>query len=161
MSIAQSSFFAQRNTNVHNNLLLKPCVIFSDIVGPIPLKSRLNHYEVSQMIMNIWDHFKLNGVHDQLSQGATSSSMASPFSKYILEGDQCMKKTIYFDEQKYQQILSETFDVVESEDFQMVLAECVKECLQRVLHSIEHHFQNNLSGLCMFIYIWLATRFFT
>ena len=113
---------------------------FLGILKPIPLKTKLNHYEVSQLIFNIWDHFRMSTAHE--SRGACNSYVTSKFSNYILDSDLCKKKTIYFDEQKYQQILSETLDVVESEDFQTVLTECVKECLEHMMQSVELSFQH-------------------
>lgn len=100
------------------------------------LKSKMTHYELSKTIMNIWDQLKSNSFH-QMHQ----DTMTSCFSKYILDSAECQKKAKYLDEEKYQKIMSETLDVVESDDFQSVLSDCVKESLEHMLQLVEPHFQ--------------------
>lgn len=107
----------------------------NEIVKPLSLKSKMNHLDVSQLMFSILDHFMISGVHEQFSTGMGATA-TNTFSKYILNNEQCKKKTIYFDEQKYQQILSETFDIIENEDFQTVLMECIKECLDHTMHAM-------------------------
>ena len=123
---------------------------FSEIVRPLSLKSKMNHLDVSQLMFNILDHFMISSVHEKLSKGM-SATETKTFSKYILNNENCKKKTVYFDEQKYQQILSETFDIIESEDFNTVLMECVKECLDHVMHTLEQSFCIKHSGQLNFV----------
>ena len=100
------------------------------------LKSKMTHYELSKTIMNIWEQLKSDSFH-QMCQ----DTMTSCFSKYLLDPAECQKKAQYLDEEKYQKVMSETLDVVESDDFQTVLTDCVKESLEHLLQLVEPHFQ--------------------
>lgn len=136
---------------------LKSSMVFQlDIAGPISLKSRLSHYELSQMILNIWDQFKLNYLAEKMSKGASTAQCG--FSKYLLDGSQCRKRSKYFDEQKYQQVMLETFDVIESEDFQTVLENGIRDSLEHLLRSIEPHFQKNDLSMVILYFLTILSN---
>ena len=112
------------------------------------LKSKVTHYEISKAVFNIWNQFKADAVGLCKSGNPVTKS---PFSMYLLNIEDSRKNTRYLDEEKCQKMIMETFDVIESEDFQAVLSESIQECLQLLMQSIEPYFQYKEDGEFVFL----------
>ena len=89
-------------------------------------------------MFDIWEQLQASIMRGYADKNC--SNPATTFAKYLLNRQECKKKTVYFDEEKYQKIMSETLDVVESEDFNSVLVQCVKESLEKMMVNLEDFF---------------------
>ncbi len=79
-----------------------------------------------------------------------NSGFSAGCAKYLLDVSGCRKGAVCSNEEKYQKIMSETLDVVESEDFKTVLFECTEKNIEELSFSMEASFQSFFGKIFVF-----------
>eukprot|EP00794_Sanderia_malayensis_P017936 gene17936-19725_t len=135
-------FFEHGNATLISDI--QKCV--KDNIGLLSLKENLNHYNLSKLVFSIWDQFKSILRMTPNNMVDNDSTIVSRFATYLLDSADCSKATVYMDDEKYQKIMSETLDVLESDDFNNVIEECIGKCLETMMLNLEEYFQTSIGS---------------
>ena len=150
--------------NMKNSNEFALFLVISEILGGVPLKQKLSHYELSRFIFQIWEKLKsrkctyaskLDFVKEKendecvpVKKNAEANSV-SVFSSYMLDHsmfDEGLDCDGIDDVTKYKKIMAETVDILENEDCLTVVFECIKKGLEQLLVNLEPFFLSQEEG---------------
>ena len=103
------------------------------VLGSVPLKQKLSYHDIKRMLGQIRQCLKFSNL-EQASQGSATSQLK--VSSIILPKDTSSATT----DEIFNQLLNETADILESDDFQMVFNACLDVGFMFVMKQIRPSF---------------------